>query len=64
MITKSKSTSADRGAALILRHCATLLPPVRPPARDRLAALIGHDFARALVAALTDRPPGREDSRS
>ena len=64
MTTMSKSAKTARGTALLLRHCATVLPPERPPARERLAALIGHDFARALVAALTDRPPDCDDPRA
>ena len=56
MMTTSRPARTARGDALLLRHCATVLPPERPSARERLAAKIGHDLARALVEALTRAP--------
>lgn len=41
-------------ATLILAHCFALgLEDRRPPARARLEAALGHDFAEQLVTALT-----------
>ena len=40
---------------LLLGHCQVLEPDVRPTARDRLEAMIGRDFTRKLVSALSSR---------
>jgi hypothetical protein len=48
-----------KGAALLLEHCAALDlhdEDVRPPAFERLEALIGAELAGRLVQALAWRP--------
>jgi hypothetical protein len=40
---------------LLIGHCLVLEPDVRPTARDRLEAMIGRDFTRRLVCALSSR---------
>ena len=39
---------------LLVEHCLALrLSPARPPAIDRLEAMLGHDLTQRLVFALT-----------
>ena len=40
---------------LLLGHCRVLESDMRPTARDRLEAMIGRDFSRRLVTALSSR---------
>jgi len=46
---------SDRAAARLLAHVAVLAEGARPPARERLDALIGRRLARFLTAALSGR---------
>jgi hypothetical protein len=51
------ATLTDRKVArhlLLVEHCLALgLPPERPPAKDRLEAVLGQDLTHRLVFALT-----------
>jgi hypothetical protein len=51
----------DRGAELLLEHCAALAKPhtARPAAFDRLRALLGNELARLLVDGLAAGPGRR-----
>jgi hypothetical protein len=51
----------DRGAELLLEHCAALarLHTARPAPFDRLQALVGTELARLLVVGLAAGPRRR-----
>jgi hypothetical protein len=50
-VSKPEPTASQR----LLEHCHLLEPgTVRPTAADRLEALLGVDFARRLVSALSN----------
>jgi hypothetical protein len=42
-----------RAVDLLVGHCRVLDPDPRPAARVRLEAVLGHDFTRRLVLALS-----------
>jgi len=49
-VNQPKPTASE----LLLEHCFALVhEPVRAPVRERLDAVLGHDFARRLLAALS-----------
>ncbi len=50
--------TAERGDALLLRHCDALTRAERPCAYSRLELIVGADLARMLVTALA--PRGRD----
>lgn len=58
------SRRQSRGTELLLHHCRTVGGDDRPklPARERLEAQVGSEFAQLLVLALT--PQGRRGSSS
>jgi len=57
----SSLPQGERGAELLLEHCAALthVADRRPPAFVRLEQAVGGDLARLLVVALAQRPGDR-----
>ena len=61
MFAASPPQGQERGAELLLEHCAALarLDNRRPPPFDRLKALVGSELARLLVHGLAGGPARR-----
>lgn len=61
MSAASPPQAQERGAELLLEHCAALarLDNSRPAPFDRLQALVGTDLARLLVHGLAGGPARR-----
>jgi hypothetical protein len=61
MFAASTPQAQERGAGLLLEHCAALarLDNRRPAPFDRLEALVGTELARLLVHGLAGGPARR-----